>query len=47
MYSKCTYYFLVIDTTLELDNHLCFTENLLKRIWKLMASDYEIRDGNF
>ena len=35
LYKKCTtktYYFLVIDGTLALDNTLCFIRNLLERI---------------
>ena len=47
-YKKCTakpYLFLVTDSTLVLDNPLCFRKNLLERIWKLiMTIDNNIRD---
>ena len=47
-YQKCTakpYLFLVTDSTLVLDNPLCFRKNLLERIWKLiMTIDNNIRD---
>ena len=48
LYEKCSakpYSFLVIDTTLALDNHLSFRKSLLKRIKKLIiTSDNKIKD---
>ena len=39
------YWFLVIDTTLASDNLLCFRNDLLERIYKLiMTNDDKIRD---
>ena len=45
---KCTskpYSFLVIDTTLALDNSSRFRKNTLETIWKLIIrTDYKIKD---